>query len=141
MLKLKNSNNILLNVSLTFGELIISILIIYLIAVTFGASLIEDFKETLFFSFFMTILCVAPIVLFVEHANMFSLFERLFLKNEFNNNLEQKCFQVSVNAIKGAWLGCLVIPLDWDRWWQSFPICCCIGALIGTFYGLLICRN
>lgn len=34
-------------------------------------------------------------------------------------------------TILGAWTGAIVIPLDWDRPWQSFPIPCVFGALFG----------
>ncbi|OAD56239.1 Phosphatidylinositol-glycan biosynthesis class F protein [Eufriesea mexicana] len=46
---------------------------------------------------------------------------------------------VLVDAIKtniqatllGTWLGAIVIPLDWDRPWQVWPIPCVLGALLG----------
>lgn len=34
-------------------------------------------------------------------------------------------------TILGTWLGATVIPLDWDRPWQVWPIPCVIGALLG----------
>ena len=37
--------------------------------------------------------------------------------------------------------GALVIPLDWDRWWQEWPIPSCFGALIGFLIGALISRK
>jgi len=31
-------------------------------------------------------------------------------------------------TLAGAWLGAVVIPLDWDRPWQIWPEPCCLGA-------------
>jgi len=45
-------------------------------------------------------------------------------------------------AIFGAWLGSIVIPLDWDRPWQAWPVPCVLGAflfyMIGTVVGLVV---
>ena len=153
MLKHANSSNSY-NILFTFLEFLASVLFIYLVAVTFGASLfLEDFKQTLFFSLFMAVLCVAPSIVLFEHQDLFSLFNRLFLKKVFFDDVEYRCARTSVCAVVGAWLGALVIPLDWDRWagfvafydfefdlnwlklfnlvrwWQEWPISCCIGKL------------
>lgn len=44
-------------------------------------------------------------------------------------------------AIFGAWLGSIVIPLDWDRPWQAWPVPCVLGAFlfysIGAVVGLV----
>jgi phosphatidylinositol glycan class F len=40
-------------------------------------------------------------------------------------------------ALLGAWLGAFVIPLDWDRWWQRYPIPCAFGSTFGFLAGLL----
>ncbi len=104
------------NIFLTFIELLASVLVIYFIAITFGASLfLEDFKQTLFFSLFMTVLCVAPSVILFEHKDPFSLFNRLFLKKIFHDDTEYRCARTCVYAVIGAWSGAIVIPLDWDR--------------------------
>ncbi|PSN45698.1 hypothetical protein C0J52_11949 [Blattella germanica] len=42
----------------------------------------------------------------------------------------------------GAWLGAFVIPLDWDRPWQEWPIPCSTGAMLGfTGANLLMLIN
>jgi phosphatidylinositol glycan class F len=42
----------------------------------------------------------------------------------------------------GAWLGAFVIPLDWDRAWQEWPIPCASGAMLGcTAANLLMVIN
>lgn len=43
----------------------------------------------------------------------------------------------SAGALFGTWLGAFVIPLDWDRWWQEWPLPCIFGAIGGFTIGLL----
>lgn len=116
-----------MNNSLTFLEFLASVVFIYFVSVTFGASLFENYQQTLFFSFFMGVLCVAPCIILFEHSDIISLFIRLFIKQEFFDESEYRCARISVFSVVGAWFGALVIPLDWDRWWQEWPISCCIG--------------
>ncbi|KAL3112363.1 hypothetical protein niasHT_019088 [Heterodera trifolii] len=37
----------------------------------------------------------------------------------------------------GAWLGAVVIPLDWDQWWQAWPLCSHFGSLFGVLLAVL----
>ena len=39
-------------------------------------------------------------------------------------------------ASLGAWCGAMVIPLDWDRPWQKWPVPCVAGAVAGSGWGL-----
>ena len=139
MLSLSNSSK-LTKSFLTFLEIIFAIFFIYLICVAFGASLTENLGETLLFSSYMALICIVPNVIIVEHDDLFSLIHRLFIREEFETNAEVVCTQIAKNAIKGAWFGALVIPLDWDRWWQTFPVPCCIGASVGAFYGIIFSK-
>ena len=43
----------------------------------------------------------------------------------------------ALGAIWGAWIGALVIPLDWDRPWQAYPNPCVVGACVGHSAGHL----
>ncbi|XP_043220564.1 glycosylphosphatidylinositol anchor biosynthesis protein 11-like [Amphibalanus amphitrite] len=45
----------------------------------------------------------------------------------------------AAGALLGAWLGAFVIPLDWDRDWQVWPVPCCAGAQLGSAAGRLLC--
>ena len=44
----------------------------------------------------------------------------------------------AVCALAGAWLGAFVIPLDWHRDWQLWPVPCVYGAIGGKSLGTLI---
>jgi phosphatidylinositol glycan class F len=116
----------------TILEFIASTIVAYFVSFTFGASLFEEFNETLIFSILMSSICVMPILLYIEHENPLELLNRLLIQREFYNKIEKLLANISYGGVFGAWFGALVIPLDWDRWWQIWPISCCFGALIGS---------
>jgi phosphatidylinositol glycan class F len=65
----------------------------------------------------------------------------LFVTHQFNDYIEYILMRISINTIKGAWLGALVIPLDWDRWYQTFPTCCFLSSILGFIYGALTSKR
>ena len=131
MFSLPKNENKLFVFTITLAELISSTLIIHLILILFGASLTSDLMNTFLFSLFLCLICVMPAFILIEHSDPIDLLFRLLIKQEFHNNTELKCFIMTKATIIGSWFGALVIPLDWDRWWQVFPISCFFGALCG----------
>lgn len=138
MYKYQNQDNLTIFL-LTLLECLAATLIFYFISVSFGASLIEDFQATLFFSGLLTLLCILPALIVIEHTNPLDVVLKLFSHDSgmLLSHVEQRCKNVAIGAMVGAWVGALVIPLDWDRWWQQWPVSCCFGALSGTVIGLL----
>lgn len=43
----------------------------------------------------------------------------------------------AICALSGAWIGAIVLPLDWDREWQAWPISCVISTYVGHSVGVL----
>ncbi|KAL0490713.1 phosphatidylinositol-glycan biosynthesis class F protein [Acrasis kona] len=55
------------------------------------------------------------------------------------NYLEQSLFKLrAASALVVVWASAFVIPLDWDRPWQLWPICCTYGAILGSLAPLLV---
>lgn len=131
------SRNILLNIIILLIEFKFTTILIYLVAVSLGAYIIDDFWETLIFSSFMSLVGIMPLLTFVKHKNPLKLLEKLLVHQEYNSKLEKKLVRISYGSTIGAWFGALVIPLDWDRWWQKWPISCIIGAILGIFFALV----
>lgn len=50
-------------------------------------------------------------------------------------NSEMAAYIQAVSVLVGAWLGAVVIPLDWERPWQQWPISCVLGAIVGQAIG------
>ncbi|XP_067123121.1 uncharacterized protein PIG-F isoform X2 [Centruroides vittatus] len=57
---------------------------------------------------------------------------------EYKMTPEVDMHEPVIGTIIGAWCGAFVIPLDWDRPWQEWPIPCSVGAVLGCSVGHLI---
>lgn len=101
----------------------------FIIAILFGAEFLHKNEETFMLSLMLMILTALPpclhlgpnyalaAVLGDEKASLYPL-----------SSVLQHVVRVT---LLGAWLGAFVIPLDWDRPWQEWPVPCCVGALMG----------
>lgn len=108
--------------------LVLSI-VYYVMIVLFGAPVLTDHEET-------TMLVVTLITLtFVStslHLGVDNALEILTGTYSQKGNILADALKLNIQAtILGTWLGATVIPLDWDRPWQAWPIPCVIGALLG----------
>ena len=96
---------------------------------------------SLLLTFFITI-CGGPLKNFKEtfylscHINTISLPMGYTLINCNFKQVNLKKYYIIV--LLGTWLGCFVIPLDWDREWQIWPTSLVVGAYIAGIiaYGL-----
>lgn len=118
-------------------ELIVSIGVCYFVCFTFGAPLIDDFAATLAFSTLLACIGLMPMFVLVPHKDSWMLAVRILAKREFENRSEEMCANVAYGGALGAWFGCFVLPLDWDRWWQQWPTPCCFGAVFGASLAFL----
>ncbi|XP_074041264.1 phosphatidylinositol glycan anchor biosynthesis class F [Leptinotarsa decemlineata] len=115
----------------TFVTCLMTVGVFYVGAVLFGAPVLSEHYETLFFSILMTILTALPVCLFLEPGCVFNLFSSL---TYFEGTQLQEYFLLNIRmTVFGAWLGAIVIPLDWNKPYQDWPIPCCCGALAGYF--------
>ncbi|OWA54040.1 hypothetical protein BV898_18462 [Hypsibius exemplaris] len=98
--------------------------------ILFGAPITEAWGETAVLAVLLAIVSFAPFChVFVHPFNeMMKLLQSD--KTEFWN-LEKASLIPGLVAAFGAWSGAIVIPLDWDRPWQKWPIPCCFGAFTG----------
>ncbi|OBA27067.1 hypothetical protein HANVADRAFT_16056, partial [Hanseniaspora valbyensis NRRL Y-1626] len=96
---------------------------------------------SLLLTFFITI-CGGPLKKFKDtfylscHINTISLPMGYTLINCNFKQVNLKKYYIIV--LLGTWLGCFVIPLDWDREWQIWPTSLVVGAYIAGIiaYGL-----
>lgn len=92
-----------------------------IIVILFGASFVEHLYLTWLLSLHASFLAY-PVIYSVINCN-------------FKVGLWKKYF---VAIIIGGWLSCVVIPLDWDRDWQQWPIPVVVGIYLGAFVGYSI---
>lgn len=130
----------LLNEGFKFAGLQLGgILLFALICIVLGAPSLSHFDQTLTLSALLTTLTIFPFTLFLG-ARVTSL---LLLTNklEMISVLDEVYLQLleasAMGAILGSWAGSVVMPLDWDRSWQVYPIPNIVGAFIGHVAGCL----
>ncbi|KAL3232101.1 Glycosylphosphatidylinositol anchor biosynthesis protein 11 [Nakaseomyces bracarensis] len=91
------------------------------IIILFGAPLLELIEET----WLLALHCS-----YLAYPAVYSLFTC-----DFKVGIWKKYF---IMIVVGCWISCVVIPLDWDRDWQAWPIPIVIGGYLGAFVGYSI---
>lgn len=114
---------------------LVTVPFIYAAVVLWGAPLLSHFGENLLFSLVLSAVTVFPLLLVADNAENLDtiLFDYRYLSRR-----GVRARHISLGGIIGAWFGAFVIPLDWDRWWQRWPLPCIFGALIGGILGFII---
>lgn len=104
-------------------------IIYYVIVVLFGAPLLSHHEETIMLAITLTTLTFVPTSLHLGVDTALSILTGTHIQSV---GLFVQAIKTNVKAtLLGTWLGAIVIPLDWDRPWQAWPIPCITGALIG----------
>jgi phosphatidylinositol glycan class F len=120
------------HLSLTVVQLLGGLLAVtclhHIILVLFGAPLFSAVGETWSASFYVACL-VFPQAYYTCGLTPKFLHPR--------TRHEKHVYYGWVGAWFGAWLGAIVLPLDWERWWQEWPLPCVFGAWMGHGVGLL----
>ncbi|XP_011301750.1 glycosylphosphatidylinositol anchor biosynthesis protein 11 [Fopius arisanus] len=103
--------------------------IYYVLIILFGAPLSTHREETSMLAITLTTLTFVTPSLHVGVDATLGILSRLQFSN---SNIIAEAMSLNIKAtLLGTWLGAIVIPLDWDRPWQVWPIPCVIGALVG----------
>ena len=100
----------------------------FTIVVLFGAEVFSKHEETFMLSMLMCVLTILPACLNLGSNSVLTL---LFGQKAANDALWTSLLKNIQITLVGVWLGAFVIPLDWDRPWQEWPIPCATGALLG----------
>ncbi|CAG8433382.1 8108_t:CDS:2 [Ambispora gerdemannii] len=108
----------------------------HIIAVLFGAPLLNKVENTWLFAIYVSLLAIFPSACALRDNG--PAWARIFSDNNPVTIPEKSIYYPTVATVVGAWLGAIVIPLDWDRPWQVWPIPCVIGAFLGHIVGNLV---
>lgn len=103
------------------------------VGVIFGAPLLGHFEECYTFALIVFTLAVLPTVLYLGSGGPDWLLGSLVSLN-VDPNLKP-FLSIGQLTLFGAWLGAMVIPLDWNKPYQIWPIPCILGAVIGNLVG------
>ncbi|KAK9768895.1 Glycosylphosphatidylinositol (GPI) anchor assembly protein [Basidiobolus ranarum] len=112
------------------------IFLFHTLAVLFGAPLTEAVQHTWYGAMYMSLLLVFPASSVFQYDT--EAWIRVFFQTGPENYKERFAFYPLVSGVFGAWLGAIVIPLDWDRPWQAWPIPCVLGSLLGYTIGIFL---
>lgn len=63
---------------------------------------------------------------------------RVFRHRRFQSSTETGLFYGCLGLLAGNWLACVVIPLDWGRAWQRWPIPNALGGSIGYLLATIL---
>ncbi|KAI7903699.1 GPI biosynthesis protein Pig-F [Cokeromyces recurvatus] len=107
--------------------------VLHVLAILFGASLTEKIPNTFLFSAYLSIITIMPCFeSFKETAWI-----KVFVQHSPTTTSEIYAYAQAICALSGAWIGAIVLPLDWDREWQAWPISCVISTYVGHSVGVL----
>ncbi|CAL9729708.1 glycosylphosphatidylinositol anchor biosynthesis protein 11 [Monosporozyma unispora] len=110
-----------LNLTLSFITMIGSFLLSFptvVLVILYGAPFVEHLALTWLLSLHTA---------FLAYPALYSVFNC-----DFKVGLWKKYF---IAIVICGWLSCVVIPLDWDRDWQNWPIPVVVGSYLGAFVG------
>lgn len=104
----------------------------YLAAIVFGAMIFDQIIETATFSLLLGLLCSIPCWWYcgTKYSHILDLFA-----STKNGKPERLAKVVVMLTVFGSWIGAIVLPLDWERWWQVWPISNCISMIIFSAIG------
>lgn len=105
----------------------IMIVVYFIISVLYGAEIFTKHEETFMFSSLLSVLTIFPACINLGSHSILNFLSG----NKPHDKLEMLIYQNLYFTIFGAWLGAFVIPLDWDRPWQEWPIPCTLGSMVG----------
>ncbi|CAF4959125.1 unnamed protein product [Pieris macdunnoughi] len=112
-----------------FGFLLGVTFCFFLGIILFGAPVLDKHEETLMLSSLLTLLSVFPLV---AHTGVELAMQLLFgVKHFSKDTIIAMLVNNALLCVCGAWIGAVVIPLDWNTPWQQWPIPCYLGAIGG----------
>ncbi|KAI9020792.1 GPI biosynthesis protein Pig-F [Phycomyces nitens] len=112
-------------------------LVLHLLTILFGAPLLAKFYNTLVFSAYLAILSIFPAFIAIVTPGKPSGWSKIFLQHCPTTTSEIYGYTQAVCTFSGAWIGAIVLPLDWDREWQAWPISCVISTFLGHAVGVV----
>ncbi|PVU92356.1 hypothetical protein BB559_003752 [Furculomyces boomerangus] len=104
---------------------------LFVVAVLLGAPLFSDYNSTFIWAFNTALLSTSAFswTFTFEYENL-----NIAMGDRMDTLKAQWVFFSLWGSLLGSWLSAFVIPLDWDRPWQKWPI----PGFLGAHFGYLI---
>ncbi|GAU89888.1 hypothetical protein RvY_02386 [Ramazzottius varieornatus] len=113
-----------------------SVLLFFVGIILFGAPILDSSMETLTLAMLLATTAFLPFC--YVYAQPVDELLKVLQTEKLDLSMEKAPLFPGMLAVVGAWCGAVVIPLDWDRPWQAWPIPCCYGAFAGYAVGHLL---
>lgn len=113
----------------------VMLMVFFVLVILFGAQVQSQYEETIMLC---TLLCSLTIFPACLHLGSSSVLSVLFGIRVSRDALYDLLLCGLRYTLLGTWVGSFVIPLDWDRPWQVWPIPCASGAMFGFMFGNFI---
>ncbi|CAM6024009.1 unnamed protein product [Sphagnum balticum] len=108
-----------------------------LVALAFGApTSFESAARTWHWACLMSSLTVLPAAIVLGAS--WTDWQRVFAFTKPHGGVELAICIPAHGAALGAWVGAWPMPLDWERPWQEWPVCCTYGVGGGYLLGLVV---
>ncbi|CAM6129701.1 unnamed protein product [Calypogeia fissa] len=117
------------------SSLPVGVLFAVFLAIVFGAPLPPEYAaKTFCWATLMSVLVVVPGATVL--GSSWPSWHRIFACTDPIGPVEIAiCIPAHAAAI-GTWIGAWPMPLDWERPWQEWPVCCTYGAVGGYLVGV-----
>ncbi|KCV69722.1 hypothetical protein H696_04128 [Fonticula alba] len=119
-------------------------LLLDIVSILLGAPFVIGSPSTFVWSVFAASLASAPLVETSSPGLGFSEIVDFILGRNLNSIFKKAAWRIFAGTLLGAWVSVAVVPLDWERPWQAWPIPAVYGAvaghLLGAVFALLMDR-
>ncbi|KAL8585159.1 hypothetical protein ACOMHN_013174 [Nucella lapillus] len=124
------------NLMKSLSGIIFACIFFHVLAILFGAPVLESSRETFHFAMLMTSVVAVPAFCVLGADG--DRWTTVFGLGRPALGPETVIYVTSITSLLGAWLGAVPIPLDWDRPWQVWPVSCVLGGVCGHCLGHLL---
>ncbi|KDO34252.1 hypothetical protein SPRG_19082 [Saprolegnia parasitica CBS 223.65] len=114
-----------------------TVALFHVLLIFFGAPVLDLVDRTLMLATLLAFLCVLPLTTAVGLVS-FDAYVETVLHQRWRSHDERQATCTFLGTLFGAYIGALLLPLDWDRPWQQWPLPCVYGAVYGHLVGLLV---
>ena len=130
---------------LAIGRCYVQLIVLtHLIGILMGAPVMNDIFRTFLFSCWLVFIGFSPSIIYFQ-GNLRQIYSFLWQNdlhlptNSSKKNSHHLLMKnLAWGTVLGAWFGAFAIPLDWDRWWQRWPITCLISSTIAAFLSPIV---
>lgn len=137
----KPGSSSILSESFKFAAMHLAVIGLFaFICIVLGAPPLSQFDATLTLSTLLTTLTLLPFGLLLgsRATIMLMVSNKLEMLSQIDEVYLRLLEKSATGVVLGAWAASVVMPLDWDRSWQVYPVPNIVGAAVGHVIGCLL---